>query len=116
MTFWEAYKLATPANELGFYTPLQPVQMNKKENTMEGDLVIKHLGAAESSLIKRCIAAVEKEDVSGIDKQSFYVAMESAVVALRKDHPDLSEAKSWERLLSSPTGAALYSGYTAPRD
>ena len=76
------------------------------------EIVVKHLDHQASSLIQKCIGAVEKGTVeeSGLTRSDFEQAMEAASIAFSAEHPELTEAGAYARMLQSPLGKSLYSG------
>jgi hypothetical protein len=75
--------------------------------------IIKNLGHQESALVTKCVEAVKREDIGHISKKEFELAMEAAALSIHKDHPDLTWAKAYQRMLETEAGSTLYTGYAA---
>jgi hypothetical protein len=78
-------------------------------------VISKHLSHQQTSLIEKCLTAVDKNNVqdSGLTREHYEVAMESAALATNMLYPELTEAKAYSKMLGTEMGKRLYNGHYA---
>jgi hypothetical protein len=95
------------------FTPPIPESQDLKRvttTTIKGDNTMICSKCAQPALVSKCLAAVEKDDLSGMRRADFDAALTALAEAHAKES-GLSRERAYAAMLQTDEGKRLYSGY-----